>query len=139
MLRTLKHCRFPYRPYHTRVIDHYENPRNVGSFDKKDKNVGTGLVGAPACGDVLKLQIKVDDNGIIIDTKFKTFGCGSAIAASSFTTELLHGMHIDKTESISNRYIASHLKLPVIKYHCSMLAEDSIKAAVENYKQKNNK
>ena len=125
--------------YHSNVIDHYENPRNVGKLNKKDINVGTGIVGSPACGDVMQLQIKVNTDGIIEKAVFKTFGCGSAIASSSFTTELLHGMHIDKTVSISNRYIASHLKLPVIKYHCNMLAEDSIKSAVENYKQKNKK
>ena len=125
--------------YSKKVLDHYENPRNVGVLDAASKTVGTGMVGAPACGDVMQLQIKVNTNGIIEKAVFKTFGCGSAIASSSFTTELLHGMHIDKTVSISNRDIASHLKLPVIKYHCSMLAEDSIKSAVENYKQKNKK
>ena len=125
--------------YHSNVIDHYENPRNVGKLNKKDINVGTGLVGAPACGDVMQLQIKVNNDGIIEKAVFKTFGCGSAIASSSFTTELLHGMHIDKATLISNRDIARHLKLPMIKNHCSMLTEDSIKSAVENYKQKNKK
>ena len=122
--------------YHTNVIDHYENPRNVGKLNKKDINVGTGLVGAPACGDVMQLQIKVNtDNGIIEKAVFKTFGCGSAIASASFTTELLHGMHIDKATSITNKDIASHLNLPPVKLHCSMLAEESIKSAVANYKR----
>ena len=136
MLRTLKHCRFPYRPYHIRVIDHYENPRNVGSFDKKDKNVGTGLVGAPACGDVLKLQIKVDDDGTIIDTKFKTFGCGSAIASSSIATEWIKGKTLAEAINITNTDIAAHLKLPPVKLHCSMLAEDAIKSAVRDLENK---
>jgi Fe-S cluster assembly scaffold IscU len=136
MLRTLKHCRFPYRPYHTNVIDHYENPRNVGSFDKKDKNVGTGLVGAPACGDVLKLQIKVDDDGTIIDTKFKTFGCGSAIASSSIATEWIKGKTLAEAINITNTDIAAHLKLPPVKLHCSMLAEDAIKSAVRDLENK---
>jgi Fe-S cluster assembly scaffold IscU len=135
MLRTRK---FPYyymyRLYHTKVIDHYENPRNVGSFDKKDKNVGTGLVGAPACGDVMKLQIKVDDDGKIIDTKFKTFGCGSAIASSSYATEYIKGKHINDAMTLTNTDIANHLKLPPIKLHCSMLAEDAIKLAITNFK-----
>ena len=123
--------------YHTNVIDHYENPRNVGKLNKKDINVGTGLVGAPACGDVMQLQIKVNqENGIIEKAVFKTFGCGSAIASASFTTELLLGTHIDKAILINNIDIASHLKLPPVKLHCSMLAEDAIKSAVENYKQK---
>ena len=124
--------------YHNNVIDHYENPRNVGKLNKKDINVGTGLVGAPACGDVMQLQIKVNNDGIIEKAVFKTFGCGSAIASASFTTELLHGMHIDKATSIKNTDIANHLKLPPVKLHCSMLAEESIKGAVENYKQKKN-
>tara|TARA_B110000037_G_scaffold153649_1_gene173349 strand:+ start:285 stop:725 length:441 start_codon:yes stop_codon:yes gene_type:complete len=124
--------------YHSNVIDHYENPRNVGKLNKKDIDVGTGLVGSPACGDVMQLQIKVNaDDGIIEKAVFKTFGCGSAIASASFTTELLHGIHIDKATLIRNTDIASHLKLPPVKLHCSMLAEDSIKQAVENYKQKN--
>jgi len=126
--------------YHTNIIDHYENPRNVGKLNKKDIDVGTGLVGAPACGDVMQLQIKVNtDDGIIEKAVFKTFGCGSAIASASLTTELLHGMHIDKAILITNKDIASHLKLPPVKLHCSLLAEDSIKAAVENYKKKNKK
>jgi Fe-S cluster assembly scaffold IscU len=122
--------------YHTNVINHYENPRNVGKLNKKDINVGTGLVGAPACGDVMQLQIKVNIDGIIEKAVFKTFGCGSAIASASYTTELIQGMHIDKAQSIKNQDIAHHLKLPPVKLHCSMLAEDSIKSAVENYKQK---
>ena len=137
MLRTRK---FPYyymyRLYHAKVIDHYENPRNVGSFDKKDKNVGTGLVGAPACGDVLKLQIKVDDDGTIIDTKFKTFGCGSAIASSSIATEWIKGKTLAEAINITNTDIAAHLKLPPVKLHCSMLAEDAIKSAVRDLENK---
>jgi Fe-S cluster assembly scaffold IscU len=124
--------------YHSRVIDHYENPRNVGSFDKNNKNVGTGIVGAPACGDVMKLQIRVDANGHISEAKFKTFGCGSAIASASFTTEKIIGMHIDTAMEIKNTVIAKYLDLPPVKLHCSMLAEDSIKSAVKNYKEKNN-
>ena len=113
--------------YHQRVIDHYENPRNVGSFDKKSMDVGTGLVGAPACGDVMKLQIKVnEDNGTIEKAVFKTFGCGSAIASSSYATELLEGMAIEDAVKIKNQDIAQHLKLPPVKLHCSMLAEDAI-------------
>ena len=123
--------------YHERVIDHYENPRNVGSFNKKDKDVGTGLVGAPACGDVMKLQIKVnEDNGKIEKAVFKTFGCGSAIASSSYATELLEGMDIEDAVKIKNQDIASHLKLPPVKLHCSMLAEDAIQAAIKDYKTK---
>tara|TARA_B100001094_G_C18153669_1_gene785174 strand:+ start:195 stop:566 length:372 start_codon:yes stop_codon:yes gene_type:complete len=120
--------------YHKRVIDHYTNPRNVGSFSKKESNIynyGTGIVGAPACGDVMKLQIKVKDN-IIIDTKFKTFGCGSAIASSSYATELLKGQTIDEALKINNKEIASYLYLPPVKLHCSMLAEDAIKLAIRN-------
>ena len=109
------------------MIDHYENPRNVGSFDKKDINIGTGLVGAPACGDVMKLQIKVDDDGKIIDTKFKTFGCGSAIASSSLATEWIKGKTLEEAINITNKDIASHLKLPPVKLHCSILAEDAIR------------
>jgi len=123
--------------YHNNVIDHYENPRNVGKLNKKDIDVGTGLVGAPACGDVMQLQIKVNNDGIIEKAVFKTFGCGSAIASASYTTELLHGTHIDKAILIRNDKIASYLKLPPVKLHCSLLAEDVIKSAVENYKQKN--
>jgi len=123
--------------YSNQVIDHYENPRNVGSFEKGDDTVGTGMVGAPACGDVMKLQIKVDnDTGIITDAKFKTYGCGSAIASSSLITEWVKGMHIDKAGSIKNSDIAEELALPPVKIHCSILAEDAIKAAVEDYKSK---
>jgi Fe-S cluster assembly scaffold IscU len=122
--------------YHEKVIDHYEKPRNVGSFNKKDTDVGSGLVGAPACGDVMKLQIKVNDNGIIENAVFKTFGCGSAIASSSYATELIKGKHIDEAEQIRNADIANHLNLPPVKLHCSMLAEDAIKAAVGDYKEK---
>ncbi|KAK6170469.1 hypothetical protein SNE40_018855 [Patella caerulea] len=125
--------------YHKNVIDHYENPRNVGSMDKKDKDVGTGLVGAPACGDVMKLQIKVDDNGKIVDAKFKTFGCGSAIASSSLATEWIKGKSVDEATSIKNTDIAKELSLPPVKLHCSMLAEDAIKAALSDYKIKNTK
>lgn len=124
------------RQYHEKVIDHYENPRNVGSLDKTDKNVGTGLVGAPACGDVMKLQIRVNDNGEIVETAFKTFGCGSAIASSSLATEWVKGMNVDEAVKIRNRDIAKELKLPPVKLHCSMLAEDAIKAAINDVKQK---
>merc|ERR1739848_779748 len=129
----------PTRLYHEKVIDHYENPRNVGSFDKNDKNVGTGLVGAPACGDVMKLQIKVDDDGNIIDSCFKTFGCGSAIASSSLATEWVKGRTLDDVVEIKNADIAKHLSLPPVKLHCSMLAEDAIEAAVKDLKKKNEK
>ena len=123
--------------YHQNVIDHYENPRNVGSLDKKDKDVGTGLVGAPACGDVMKLQIKVDEaSGKIEKAVFKTFGCGSAIASSSYATELLEGMDIEEAVKIKNQDIASHLRLPPVKLHCSMLAEDAIQAAIKDFKSK---
>ncbi|KAK6642794.1 hypothetical protein RUM43_004296 [Polyplax serrata] len=118
------------------VIDHYENPRNVGSLDKNDKDVGTGLVGAPACGDVMKLQIKVDKNGKIIDAKFKTFGCGSAIASSSLATEWVKGKTVDEALKLKNTDIAKELSLPPVKLHCSMLAEDAIKAALSDYKIK---
>merc|ERR1711975_149736 len=125
------------RAYHDNVIDHYESPRNVGSLDKKDKNVGTGLVGAPACGDVMKLQIKVnDETGEIEKAVFKTFGCGSAIASSSLATEWVQGRNIDDAVEIKNTEIAKHLNLPPVKLHCSMLAEDAIKAAVKDYKKK---
>mmetsp|Transcript_7422 Transcript_7422/g.14605 ORF Transcript_7422/g.14605 Transcript_7422/m.14605 type:complete len:157 (-) Transcript_7422:346-816(-) len=124
------------RLYHKNVVDHYDNPRNVGSFDKKDPNVGTGLVGAPACGDVMKLQIKVDENGFIVDSKFKTFGCGSAIASSSVATEWVKGKTLDEVLKIKNSDIAKHLSLPPVKLHCSMLAEDAIKAAVKDIKAK---
>ncbi|CAI9739393.1 iron-sulfur cluster assembly scaffold protein IscU-like [Octopus vulgaris] len=122
--------------YHKNVIDHFENPRNVGSLDKNDNNTGTGLVGAPACGDVMKLQIKVDDNGKIIDAKFKTFGCGSAIASSSLATEWVKGKSVTEAASIKNSEIAKELCLPPVKLHCSMLAEDAIKAALNDYKRK---
>jgi len=120
--------------YSEKVIDHYENPRNVGSFDKSDLSIGTGMVGAPACGDVMKLQIKVQD-GIIIDAKFKTYGCGSAIASSSLVTEWVKGRTLDEAASIKNSEIADELALPPVKIHCSILAEDAIKAAVANYKE----
>jgi len=126
-----------YRSYHSRVIDHYENPRNVGNLNKNDINVGSGIVGAPACGDVMKLQIKVDKNKIITETKFKTFGCGSAIASSSLATEWIKGKHIDDAILLKNNTIAHHLKLPPVKLHCSMLAEDAIKSAINDYKKKN--
>jgi nitrogen fixation NifU-like protein len=122
--------------YSNKVIDHYENPRNVGSFDKNDPDVGTGLVGAPACGDVMKLQLKIDDGGVIQDARFKTFGCGSAIASSSLVTEWVKGMSIDDAEKIQNSSIADELNLPPVKIHCSVLAEDAIKAAVDDYKKK---
>tara|TARA_B100000900_G_scaffold397631_1_gene398176 strand:+ start:269 stop:676 length:408 start_codon:yes stop_codon:yes gene_type:complete len=125
--------------YSDKVIDHYENPRNVGSMDKNDKDVGTGMVGAPACGDVMKLQIKVNDDGIIEDAKFKTYGCGSAIASSSLVTEWVKGRSIDDAETIKNTEIASELALPPVKIHCSILAEDAIKAAVADYKKKGSK
>ena len=118
------------------VVDHYENPRNVGSFDKSDANVGTGVVGAPACGDVMKLQIKVDDEGNIVDSCFKTFGCGSAIASSSVATEWIKGTHVDEAVTIKNQDIAKHLNLPPVKLHCSMLAEDAIRSAVADIKAK---
>ena len=123
--------------YSKEVMDHYENPRNVGSLDKSDKAVGTGLVGAPACGDVMKLQIKVSDDGVIVDAKFKTFGCGSAIASSSLATEWILGKNIQQASEIKNMEIAEHLALPPVKMHCSMLAEDAIKAAIADYKVKN--
>jgi nitrogen fixation protein NifU and related proteins len=121
--------------YSQKVIDHYENPRNVGSFDSSDTSVGTGMVGAPACGDVMKLQIKVED-GIITDARFKTYGCGSAIASSSLITELVKGMNLNQASSIKNSEIAEELTLPPVKIHCSILAEDAIKAAVADYKKK---
>lgn len=121
--------------YSSQVVDHYENPRNVGSFDKNDVNVGTGMVGAPACGDVMKLQIRVED-GIITDAKFKTYGCGSAIASSSLVTEWVKGKTLDQASAIKNSQIAEELALPPVKIHCSILAEDAIKAAVEDYKKR---
>lgn len=125
--------------YSNKVIDHYENPRNVGALDKNDASVGTGMVGAPACGDVMKLQIKVGENGVIEDAKFKTYGCGSAIASSSLVTEWLKGKNLDEAQTIKNSDIADELELPPVKIHCSVLAEDAIKAAIADYKAKNNK
>ena len=122
--------------YSNKVIDHYENPRNVGSFDKGDDSIGTGMVGAPACGDVMKLQIKVDENGIISDAKFKTFGCGSAIASSSLVTEWVKNKNINEAVNITNKEIAQELSLPPVKIHCSVLAEEAIKAAIADYKKK---
>ncbi|XP_068638216.1 iron-sulfur cluster assembly protein 1-like [Aristolochia californica] len=125
------------RLYHERVVDHFDNPRNVGAFDKNDPSVGTGLVGAPACGDVMKLQIKVDEaSGNIVDACFKTFGCGSAIASSSVATEWVKGKAMEEVLTIRNTEIAKHLSLPPVKLHCSMLAEDAIKAAVKDYEEK---
>ena len=125
--------------YSEKVIEHYENPRNVGSFDKDDPSVGTGLVGAPACGDVMKLQLKITDDGIIQDAKFKTFGCGSAIASSSLATEWVKGMSIDQAMEIKNTQIVEELNLPPVKIHCSVLAEDAIKSAIADYKAKRQK
>lgn len=125
-------------PYNEKVIDHYENPRNVGSLDKNDKNVGTGLVGAPACGDVMKLQIRVNpETNIIEEAKFKTYGCGSAIASSSLATQMLAGRSLDEATEIKNDEIVKELSLPPVKIHCSILAEDAIKAAIADYKNKN--
>jgi nitrogen fixation protein NifU and related proteins len=125
--------------YSDKVIDHYENPRNVGSFAKDEDGIGTGMVGAPACGDVMKLQIKVNDAGIITDARFKTYGCGSAIASSSLVTEWVKGKTIDEAASIKNSQIAEELALPPVKIHCSILAEDAIKAAVNDYRNRNSK
>ncbi|MGQ0510226.1 MAG: Fe-S cluster assembly scaffold IscU [Betaproteobacteria bacterium] len=122
--------------YSEKLIDHYENPRNVGAFDKGDASVGTGMVGAPACGDVMKLQIKVNDEGVIVDARFKTYGCGSAIASSSLATEWMKGKTLDQAEQIRNTQIAEELALPPVKIHCSILAEDAIKAAVADYRGK---
>jgi len=122
--------------YSEKVIDHYENPRNVGSFDKADDSIGTGMVGAPACGDVMKLQIKVNTEGVITDAKFKTYGCGSAIASSSLVTEWVKGKTLDEAGKIKNSDIAGELALPPVKIHCSILAEDAIKAAIEDYRKK---
>ena len=122
--------------YSDKVLDHYENPRNVGAFDAEDQDVGTGMVGAPACGDVMKLQIKVNDAGFIEDAKFKTYGCGSAIASSSLVTEWLKGKTLDQAQAIKNIDIATELALPPVKVHCSVLAEDAIKAAVQDYRSK---
>lgn len=123
--------------YSDKVVDHFENPRNVGSLDKEDSQVGTAIVGAPACGDVMKLQIKVNSNGVIEDAKFKTYGCGSAIASSSLVTEWIKGRTLDEAEQIKNKDIADHLALPPVKIHCSVLAEDAIKSAIEDYRKKN--
>lgn len=125
--------------YSDKVIDHYENPRNVGSFDKKDPSIGSGMVGAPACGDVMQLQIKVNENGIIEDARFKTYGCGSAIASSSLITEWVKGKSLEEAQAIKNSEIAEELELPPVKVHCSILAEDAIKAAIADYKEKNAK
>jgi len=125
--------------YSEKVIDHYNNPRNVGTLDKAKSNVGTGLVGAPECGDVMRLQIEVDQNNVITDAKFKTFGCGSAIASSSLATEWIKGKNIDEAFKITNQEIAEELTLPPVKIHCSLLAEEAIKAAITDYKNKNNK
>lgn len=122
--------------YSDKVVDHYENPRNVGSFDKGDPSVGTGMVGAPACGDVMKLQLKISDNGVIEDARFKTYGCGSAIASSSLVTEWVKGKTLDQAMEIRNTQIAEELALPPVKIHCSILAEDAIKAAIADYKEK---
>jgi nitrogen fixation NifU-like protein len=122
--------------YSDKVVEHYENPRNVGSFDKGDASVGTGMVGAPACGDVMKLQIKVNDEGVIVDARFKTYGCGSAIASSSLATEWMKGKSLDQAETIKNTHIAEELSLPPVKIHCSILAEDAIKAAIADYRSK---
>ncbi|NLJ50845.1 MAG: Fe-S cluster assembly scaffold IscU [Alcaligenaceae bacterium] len=123
--------------YSDKVLDHYENPRNVGTFDKEEGGVGTGMVGAPACGDVMRLQIKVNDTGVIEDARFKTYGCGSAIASSSLITEWVKGKTLDEAMEIKNAAIAEELALPPVKIHCSILAEDAIKAAVKDYKEKN--
>ncbi len=125
-------------PYSDEVIDHYNNPRNVGSFEKGEKDVGTGIVGAPECGDVMKLQLKID-NGVIVDAKFKTFGCGSAIASSSLVTEWVKGKTVDEAMELKNTQIVEKLQLPPVKIHCSVLAEDAIKAAIEDYKNRNRK
>ncbi len=122
--------------YNEKVIDHYENPRNVGSMDKADRNVGTGLVGAPACGDVMKLQLRISNDGVIEDAKFKTFGCGSAIASSSLITEWVKGKKVEEAMQIKNTEVAEHLSLPPVKIHCSVLAEDAIKAAIADYQSK---
>ena len=126
-----------YRRYHSKVIDHYENPKNVGSLNKHNKDVGSGLVGAPACGDVMKFDIRVDESGVITESKFKTFGCGSAIASSSLASEWVKGKHIDEAGLITNKELATHLKLPPVKLHCSMLAQDAIRSAITNYLDKN--
>jgi len=122
--------------YSSKVIDHFNNPRNVGSLDKAEKSVGTGMVGAPACGDVMKLQLKISDSGVIEDAKFKTFGCGSAVASSSLITTWVKGLHVDDAQKIKNASIAKELSLPPVKIHCSVLAEDAIKAAIQDWKTK---
>ena len=125
--------------YSDKVLDHFDNPRNVGSLDRSDPSVGTGMVGAPACGDVMKLQLRINDNGVIEDAKFKTFGCGSAVASSSLVTTWVKGLHISEAEKIQNSSIAKELCLPPVKIHCSVLAEDAIKAAIKDYRDKNDK
>lgn len=132
----VRYIRFPCRRYHKNVVYHYENPKNVGSFDIHDKNVGTGIVGAPACGDVMKFQIRINSDGIITDSRFKTFGCGSAIASSSVCTEWVKGRHKDDV-NIKNKDIAKYLNLPPVKLHCSMLAEDAIQSALTDFNNKN--
>ena len=124
--------------YSQKTIDHFENPQNVGSMDRNDRDVGTGMVGAPACGDVMKLQLRINDDGVIEDAKFKTFGCGSAIASSSLITTMVKGKHMSEAEAISNSDIARELSLPPVKIHCSVLAEDAIKAAIKDWKEKHN-
>lgn len=131
--------RFFRRFYHSRVIDHYEKPRNVGSLDKNHPRVGTGIVGAPACGDVMKLDIQINEQNVIVQTKFKTFGCGSAIASSSVASEWIKGKTLDEAMQITNKDIAAHLKLPPVKLHCSMLAEDAIQAAIKSVQNKTNR
>ena len=141
-IQRLSHNRYSFfnnfKHYHTKLIDHYENPRNIGALDRNDTNVATGLVGSPACGDVMKLNIRVDENGIITESKFKTFGCGSAIASSSLVTEWIQGKHIDDAYLITNKDIAKELKLPPVKLHCSMLAQDAVQSAIENYVNQKN-
>ena len=127
------------RFYHARVIDHYNRPRNVGSLNRNNPSVGTGIVGAPACGDVMKLDIEIDENNVIVNTKFKTFGCGSAIASSSVASEWIKGKTLDEASQLTNKDIAAHLKLPPVKLHCSMLAEDAIQAAIRSVREKSNK
>ena len=127
------------RSYHSRVVDHFENPRNIGSLDWRDKDVGTALVGAPACGDVMKMQLKVDEDGVIVDARFKTFGCGSAIASSSVATEWIKGKTLEEAQRIRNTDIATYLSLPPVKLHCSMLAQDAIQQAVADYRAKQRK
>jgi Fe-S cluster assembly scaffold IscU len=137
MISRVKFIRIPFvKYYHSNIIDHYESPRNVGSLSKKDVDVGTGLVGAPACGDVISLSIRVDKENTITEAYFKAFGCGSAIASSSYLTEVVKGMKIEEASKITNNMIAKHLKLPPVKLHCSLLAEDAINAAINDYKKK---